>query len=415
LAWHHLQYVMGLGQIGHEVYFAEDSGDSRWCCYDPARNVTDEDPTYGLEFARCAFERVGFGERWAYYDAHTSRWLGPCADHMPAICASADLLLNLSGVNPLRPWLLQIPARALVDTDPVFTQIRHLTDREAQSQARQHTSFFTFAENVGMAGCGIPDDGLPWQATRQPLVLEAWPLTPGPEDGNFTTVMQWDSYPAREYGGRYYGMKSSSFEPYLGLPKKAGRVLEVAVGGSTARDLLTGRGWMVRNPLEVTRDPWTYQRYVQGSKAEFSVAKHGYVVSRSGWFSERSAAYLASGRPVVVQETGFSDWLPTGEGTIAFTTPEEALAGMEAINHRYRFHCDAARSLAAEHFDARVVLPRLIERAMSHPSAPRVLGEASTGSASGARNDLAGGARPVQVAPEGAGGVRGNLPRGVRE
>jgi hypothetical protein len=369
LAWHHLQYVMGLARIGHDVYFAEDSGDSQWCCYDPTRHVTDADPTYGLEFARQTFERVQLAERWAYYDAHTSRWFGPCADRILDVCASADLLLNLSEVNPLRPWFIKIPARGLVDTDPVFTQIQHLTDERARNLALEHTSFFSFAENIGSDRCTIPDDGLPWQATRQPIVLDAWPVTRGPADGKFTTVMQWDSYAAREYDGVRYGMKSDSFGPYLDLPDKAGPVFELAVGGSTAHDLLAARGWALRNPLDATRDPWAYQRYIQQSKAEFSVAKHGYVVTRTGWFSERSAAYLASGRPALLQETGFSDWLRTGEGVVAFSSPEEALAGIAAIDSRYASHCEAARAVAEQYFDARQVLPRLIERAMN--AAPR--------------------------------------------
>jgi hypothetical protein len=161
-------------------------------------------------------------------------------------------------------------------------------------------------------------------------------------------------------------MKSDSFWPYLDLPERAGRIFELALGSPTApRALLRSKGWAERDSREPTRDPWTYQRYIQHSKAEFSVAKHGYVVSRSGWFSERSAAYLASGRPVVTQETGFSDWLQTGSGVIPCSTPGEALAGIEEVNSRYEFHCRAARVIAEEYFDARKVLPRLIEYAMS--------------------------------------------------
>jgi hypothetical protein len=372
MAWHHLQYIMGLHDLGHDVYFVEDSGETPWCCYDPARGVTDADPTYGLQFATAVFARVGLGDRWVYYDAHTACWLGPCADRILNICASADLLLNLSCANPLRPWLMAIPVRTLVDTDPVFTQIRNLTDPARHNRSVQHTAFLSFAENIGLDCAGIPDDGIPWQTTRQPIVLDAWPVTPGPIHGKFTTVMQWDSYPAREHNGRRFGMKSDSFGPYLDLPYKAGPLFELAVGGRTApRALLRARGWAVRNPLAPTRDPWTYQRYIQQSKAEFSIAKQGYVVSWSGWFSERSAAYLASGRPVLIQDTGFSQWLETGTGVIPFSTPEEALAGLEEINCRYEFHCRAARAIAAEYFDARKVLSRLIERA-TNPLPPLV-------------------------------------------
>lgn len=368
MAWYNLQYLMGLTRLGHEVYFVEDSDDYP-SCYDPARGFTDTDPTYGLQFATHTFKRIGLGDRWAYYDAHTSRWLGPCADRILDICATADLLLNIGGVNPLRPWFMQIPARTFIDSDPVFIQIRHLTDPAARNLAKQHTAFLSCAENIGLNRSAIPNDGLPWQATRSPIVLDAWPATPAPAQGKFTTVMQWESYPAQEYGGVRYGMKSDSFEPYMNFPEKAGRIFELAVSGSsTPIALLDSKGWVVCEPP--TQNPWTYQHYIQQSKAEFSVAKHGYVVSRSGWFSERSACYLASGRPVLIQDTGFSDWLQTGAGAISFSTPEEALAGIEEINSRYEFHCQAARAIAEEYFDARKVLPRLIECAMNPKPAP---------------------------------------------
>jgi hypothetical protein len=367
LAWHHLQYVMGLARLGHDVYFAEDSDDFESCCYDPSRDVVDADPTYGLAFAEGAFRRVGLGERWAYHDAHTGRWHGPAAEYIREWSRGADLLLNLSGVNPLRDWWMNVPARALIDTDPAFTQIRHLTDPAARAAAARHTAFFTFAENVGRPGCTVPDDGFPWQPTRQPVVLDAWPVTPGPASGPFTTVMQWDSYAAREYGGRRYGMKSESFGPYLDLPGRVGAEFELAPGGDTApRELLRARGWRIGDPIAITRDPWTYQDYLRGSRGEFTVAKHGYVVSGSGWFSERSAVYLASGRPVVVLDTGFTDWLPTGQGVLPFRTPEEAVAAVESVNRHYSDHCRAARALAAECFDARKVLPVLLEKAL-HP------------------------------------------------
>jgi len=366
LAWHHLQYIMGLARLGHDVYFVEDSDDYP-SCYDPTRHVTDTSPDYGLRFATHTFERVGLGDRWAYYDAHTERWLGPCADNILSILETAELLLNLSEVNPMRPWFEKIPARALIDTDPVFTQVRHLKEPSSLRLALQHTVFFSFAENIRLSASIIPNDGLPWQATRQPVVLDAWPVTPGLSHGKFTTVMQWDSYAECEYQGIHYGMKSESFVHYLDLPSKAGPILELALGSPSApRTKLVNKGWSIRDPLELTRDPWTYQSYLQQSKAEFSVAKQGYVVTCSGWFSERSTAYLASGRPVVAQDTGFSDWLPTGAGIIPFNTPEEALAGIEDINRRYEFHCRAAREVAEEYFDARKVLRRLVDCAMNN-------------------------------------------------
>ncbi len=160
-------------------------------------------------------------------------------------------------------------------------------------------------------------------------------------------------------------MKSVSFAPYMDLPERVDAEFELAIGSELAPiQLLRECGWRVRSALPVTRDPWTYQRFIQRSKGEFSVAKHGYVSARSGWFSERSAVYLASGRPVVVQDTGFTNWMETGYGALAFTTPDEAVAALERVCATYELHCDAARALAERYFDARVVLPQQLAHAM---------------------------------------------------
>ncbi len=364
LAWHHLQYVAGFARLGHDVHFVEDSGD-RPACYDPVRNVTDADPRYGLRFARRAFDRLGLGDRWAYYDAHGGGWTGPAAGRAEAVCRAADVVVNVSAVNPLRPWLEEAPVRVLVDTDPVFVQLRHLRDPQARGLAARHTAFFTFGTNAGRAPV-LPDDGFAWRPTRQPVVLDLWPVTPPPRVGRFTTVMQWESYGAEDRDGVRYGMKDESFRPYLELPARVDVPLELAVGSPSApRELLRRHGWRVRDPRPPTRDPWTYQRYLRRSRGEFSVAKHGYVVARCGWFSERSAGYLASGRPVVVQDTGFSAWLPVGEGVLAFSAPEEAAAALEEVGARYRAHCRAARELVAAHFDSDRVLADLLAAALS--------------------------------------------------
>lgn len=366
MAWHHLQYAIGLAQLGHEILFIEDSGDEPWACYDPQRGITDADPSYGLRFAHATFQQVGLGRRWAYHDALGSRWHGPAASGVGAFCRSADVLLNLSGENPLRSWVLDIPVRVYVDTDPVFTQLRHLTSTARLERARQHTAFLTFGENWSRSGHSIPDDGFAWRPTRQPVVLDAWPATAIRDSGRFTTVMQWDNTlqdAPREFAGTRFGRKADSFPPYMDLPALSGLPLEIALGGEAApRSELRARGWSVRDPLQVTRDPWTYQRYIQHSRGEFSVAKSAYVVSRSGWFSERTAVYLASGRPAVVQDTGFTDWLDAGEGIIAFDSPPSAAAALRDVQRRYEVHRKAARSVAERMFDSRLVLRRLLEQ-----------------------------------------------------
>lgn len=369
MTWHHLQYFLGLIQMGHDVYFLEDSGDTEYSCYDPVRNVTDQNPAYGLQYANDVFKKMGLEKRWGYYDHHQNQWHGPLAENPMKIIKGADLLLNLSCSNALRPWLFDIPVRVLIDTDPVFTQIRNLTDINRLNFSKQHTAFFTFGENFRQEECDIPDDGILWKSTRQPVVLNAWPITPGKEDGRYTTVMKWESYAGRNYNGRHYGMKAESFEAYWGLPNKTEQPVEIAVSDRAApKQRLAENGWHISYPQKISGDPWKYQEYIQKSKAEFSIAKHGYVAARTGWFSERSAGYLASGRPVVLQDTGFSKWLQIGKGVIAFHNEEEAIEGIKAINKDYKQHCVAARTIVEEYFNSTDVLNNLIEKSFSDTS-----------------------------------------------
>ncbi len=364
MSWHYLHYVLAARQLGLEVAFLEDSGDDPWSCYDPRTGVSGRDPSYGLWYAAQVFDRLGLQDCWAYYEAHQKRWHGPLAHRAEDISVEADLALNVSGANAIRHGLEDVPVRVLVDTDPLFSQIRALTDpRRAETMAK-HNRYFSFGINLTRGASSVPSDGIEWLPTTQPVVLDQWPAMPGRPSAAITTVMQWDSYASRELDGRTYGMKALSFEPYLDLPLATAEKLELAVGSPDApRARMQEGGWRLQNPIEVTRHPWTYQDYIQASKAELSVAKHGYVASRSGWFSERSANYLASGRPVIAQDTGFTDWMETGTGVIPFSTPNEALAALDDLNDRYEEHCLAARTMAEEYFEARKILGDLIDRA----------------------------------------------------
>jgi hypothetical protein len=360
LAWHHLQYVLGLKKLGHDVIFLEDSDDYA-TCYNPLTNEINTDPSYGLRFIDKAFKKLNLNNIWAYYDVHTDEWFGKTKAEMFEFFASTDVLLNVSGVNPLRDWLLQIPKRAFVDTDPAFTQIRHLTDENALKLAAKHNRFFTFGENFGAVDCSIPDDGFDWKPTRQPIVLDAWKVIKGNKNNRWTTVMQWDSYRTREYNGQTFGMKSASFDKYADLPQTTLEKFELALGSETApEDFLQSKGWKITNPLIPTRTPWTYQKFIQNSKAEWTIAKHGYVSSKSGWFSERSACYLASGRPVLTQETGFSKFIESGSGLLPFSSKQEALAGIEMVNRKYEKHCQIAREVAVNSFSHETVLSKLL-------------------------------------------------------
>lgn len=363
MVWHHLQYVLGLKELGHDVCFVEDSEDYP-ACYNPETYEISIDAAYGLRFIDECFGRLGLKENWAYYDAHKNQWFGKPKETMLDFFASADVLLNISGVNPLRDWALQVPRRVFIDTDPAFVQIRHLTDENARKFAEKHNTFFTFGENFGAEDCRIPNDGFAWQPTRQPVVLDMWKVTKGNKNNHWTTVMQWDSYRTAEYNGQTFGMKSASFDEYADLPQLTTEKFELALGSENAPgDFLQSKGWKITNPLVPTRTPWTYQKFIQNSKAEWTVAKQGYVLSKSGWFSERSACYLASGRPVLVQKTGFEKYLPTGEGLLAFGNVEEVLDGIEKINADYARHNRRANEIVREYFDAKVILPQLLRDA----------------------------------------------------
>lgn len=365
MAWVTLHFLHGLRRLGHDVWFIEDSGDSPWCCYDPERFVTDADPSFGLRYANEVFAREQLGHTWAYWDAHTSRWLGAGAAGAAEACRQADLVLNLSGINQLRAWSCDAPRRLFLDTDPVFTQVRHLNDPQARAHAAAHNRFFTYGEHFGRPGCTIPDDGFPWRPTRQPIALEHWPVKPCPPGAAFTTIMQWKSYAPAEHGGRRFGMKSETFPPYLDLPTRSKAPLELALGGTHApREMLAQAGWRLTNPLENSLWPWDFRDYIRRSAGEFGVAKDGYVATRSGAFSDRTAAYLASGRPAIVQDTGFSSSLPVGEGLLPFSSPDEAIAALHSAQSDPVRHQRAARAIAEAHFDSDRVLGSLLEETM---------------------------------------------------
>jgi hypothetical protein len=366
MAWHSVQYVLGLHALGHDVFFVEASGTDDWSCYDPERDAMGRDATTGLRWAADAFRQLGLDDRWAYRDDHTGTWHGPAGHRMPEISDSADVVINVAG-DPLPTWLECVPTRVFIDGDPLFQQVRGLTEPEWARTIRDHTAHFTYGENVGQPGCSIPDDGIGWLPTRQPVVLSWWPYTAlGDARAPFTTVLQWDSYSVRTYNGIEYGMKSKAFEDLdlWSLPERGSFSLELAAGSpSVPRNELETHGWRLRDPREVTRTLWTYRRYIQDSQGEIGLTKHGYVAAQTGWFSERSAAYLATGRPVVAQDTGFGSWMETGMGVLPFSSLDEAVVALEDAAAHFARHSDAARALAEEYFEASKVLTSLLERA----------------------------------------------------
>jgi hypothetical protein len=370
-AWVRLNYLLGLIRLGHDVYYIEDSDDYPGC-YDPLLGDMTVDPSYGLRFASDAFARVGLEDRWSYFDAHTNQWRGPRASDACELCQTSDLVLNISGVNPIRDWLARVPHRVFIDQDPGFTQIRNLTDPEFRRRSEEHTAFFSIGENIGKPCSSIPPDGFPWHPTRQPVPLDVWPYTRGVRKGRYTTIMRWESYPVQQYRGLRLGMKSDAFRQFADLPRRLGGIFELAIDGHTAPlAAIRAAGWRIADSNAVSRDPWTYQSFIRASKGEFGIAKEGYVTTHCGWFADRSAAYLACGRPVLAQDTGFSEWLPCGRGVIAFRSPDEVVSAVSEVEGDYDMHCRTARELAEEYFSARHVLPSLIDAAMTSSAEDR--------------------------------------------
>jgi hypothetical protein len=276
----------------------------------------------------------------------------------------ADLLVNIGGHLADRPARVNV----FLDDDPGYTQLWHaqslLTERLAG-----HDFYFTFGANIGRADCPVPTDGITWRPTRPAVVLDDWPVSEGGDPNRFTTVASWrGGYGRVEHDGRLLGQKAHEFRKLAGLPRGATCRFEIALDiapeDSADLELLRRGGWTIVDPHRVAADPEAFRGYVQGSGAELSVAQGVYVETRSGWFSDRSVRYLASGKPVVIQDTGLSDRLPTGEGLLLFRTETEALRGAVAIGQDYERHARAARAIAEECFDSDRVLGDLLEQVL---------------------------------------------------
>ena len=362
VAWDYLQYVLGLHRLGHDVYYVEDTG--QWP-YNPVEGGVSVGCEYTVRYLSELMGRFGLGDRWAYRFGGESQWFGLPDAKRREVIQSADLLFNVSGTLERPDEYRDVRRLVYIDSDPVFTQVKLARGQEDfRKMVDLHDVHFSFGECLGDA---VPKTGHGWLPTRQPVVLSEWDHR-APRREVFTTVMNWTSYNPVSYEGKPYGQKNVEFERFLGLPERVeSTVLELAVNaGKTRRtpyDLLRHKGWRVVNPDDVCPDLDGYRSYLQTSKAEWSVAKNGYVQGRPGWFSCRSACYLAAGRPVVVQDTGFSCVLPVDEGLLAFSDMEGAVAAIEAVERDYARHARAARDVAEAYFDSGAVLNRLLDLA----------------------------------------------------
>jgi hypothetical protein len=281
---------------------------------------------------------------------------GRSADDVRRFCAEADLYLNLSGGSWFwRDEYARIPRSAFIDSDPAFTQLAIAKAEPWYIDFfRRFGCLFTFGANIGTPASSVPVGDFVWHKTWQPVTLDEWRtvLVPGP---HFSTVMTWQIESFADVGGN----KDQEFLKYIDLPSRTAQPFELAINGP--QTLLREHGWGTKPAMAVSRTANLYRDFIQGSRAEFGVAKHTYVVNRSGWFSDRTECYLASGRPAVVQDTGWTAHLPSGEGLFAFSSPDEALAGIAAINGAYPRHARRAEEIAREHFDASRILTRLLD------------------------------------------------------
>lgn len=338
--------------------------------FDPSDPDYTEDEAYGVAFVAEALQCLSprLGARW-HVRTRDGRTFGLSVDDVETAVAEADVFLNVSGACRLRDAYLRCDRTLLIDTDPGWNHFvkfpRSLAgEDDAAHPFTRHDAFFTYAENLGRAGCSLPDFGLPWRPTRPPVVLDRW--RPRGRGDRWTTVMSWANYtePLVDADGIEYGAKDWEFPVVEPLPHRVGATLEIAAGGIRPPvDRWRALGWSVVDSTAISRTVDDYRSYIEGSRGELSVAKNVYVATGSGWFSCRSACYLAAGRPVVLQDTGFSDHLPVGNGLLCFTTTKEAATAIETVEADLAQHGEAAREVAVEHLAADRVLGDLLNTA----------------------------------------------------
>ncbi|MFN2507368.1 MAG: glycosyltransferase [Chthoniobacterales bacterium] len=369
VVWQTVHYLVGLKRLGFDVYYAEDHGVHPSMFTDQ----NDRDGTrQAADFLARTLARFDLGSRWSYRAWHgTEQYHGVGKLAINRAFENAAAVINLHGGTLPRPEHLKgRGAFIYLETDPVAPQIELREKVKATEEfLDQHTAYFTFGENLGAADCKVPvpPARYTFHATRQPIVLDFWREGERRAADLFTTIANWRQ-PQRQMtldGKVYHWSKHHEFVKFIDLPRRTSQRLELALSSYEAsdREMLTARGWKVRPAMEFTRDIDAYRRYIAGSRGEWTVAKDQNVRLRSGWFSDRAATYLAAGRPVVTQETGFSNVLPTGCGLFSFATMEEILDAFDRINSDYERHSERASQIARDYFDDKVVLAKLLQEA----------------------------------------------------
>jgi hypothetical protein len=357
LSWS-LQWLAGLQRLGHEVWLVEkaDYADE---CFDPAAQVVSDDATYGMKAVDELLTEFGLQQRWCFVD-RSREYYGLSRSQIEEVFRTADLFLDLGTHGS---WLEEASGcgvRVVVDGEPGATQARMERKKWGRSGGDGYDFYYTNGANLPIGASDAPVAGRAWRAVYNPVVSELFPVSTPPAGAAYTTVMNWKAHQTFEYGGRAYGQKDVEFQKFVCLPEVSGMPLEIAVDPAAPGKDLGDHGWSVRPAQQTALTFADYRHYIARSRGEFSVCKNVYVAMRTGWFSDRSAAYLASGRPVVMQETGFSAHLPCGRGLFACNDVREAAEALHAVERDWECHSRWAREIAAEHLDARKVLPRLL-------------------------------------------------------
>jgi hypothetical protein len=362
IAWQAMQYAVGFRRLGHDAYYFETS--SSWP-YDPIRKTRVNTSGYAVSYLAQVAEMFGFGDRWAYRRSYGDKaWFGLDRESAEELLAHADVVFSITGSTRLAEEGLEVGRLVYVCTDPVVHEVLFTQgDEDVCTLVEEHDDVVTFGLNIGTFGCSLPPLPNLRAKTCQPVVLDLWQAGP-PTKTEFTTVGNWRQKGRDTVfeGETYYWSKHREYLKFIDLPKRTAQPVELATGliqlSPEDRKVLDSNGWrlMDSHPLSVC----SYRDYLQASRGEFTVAKDANVRLKTGWFSDRSACYLAAGRPVITQDTGFGTILPTGEGLFAFNTMDEILTAFEAIECDYERHCRAARDIAEEYFKAETVLAKLL-------------------------------------------------------